>query len=401
MNDIYINLIIIAIIIILFLSYILIGYFYNNYKEYKVNVDRSLYKTSRYINTTNNKLTSNISSTLNVINNTSNNLNDKIITDRNTNDLKFMSTNSNITNVNNNSSNTSNNLSKYDNNIKNYMQFRYGTDIINDALYNHRFDTSPSPNLSLKLLTDITAINGMTVKTNVNKTMQICDGNVVDSKCINMDVNANGDFDIYPDNINVSNINIYNKNKLKVLAKFDLNSNNIYLGRDDENAGMVINEGNVFVKNINFLKTGSNYADAMNRNDIYQPYNITQINKLFSSINGIYTIIKSTGTETPPQNTLIINFQPKFDIAVAKTLTIPIYELNNTAAATSSISITNDSATQFGATAILNLKNISLTTTALIAKNTNIRIKFVDAKITVAATYTEPYITNTFTIDYI
>jgi hypothetical protein len=216
-----------------------------------------------------------------------------------------------------------------------------------------------------------------------------------------MDVNADGDFNIYPDNINVSNINIYNKNKLKVLAKFDLNSNNIYLGRNDENAGMVINESNVFVKNINFLKTGSNYADAINRNDIYQPYSINEINKLFSSINGIYTIIKSTGSENPPVNTLIINFQPKFDIAVAKTLTIPIHELNNTATASSSISITNDSATQFGATANLTLKNISLTTTAVIAKNTNIRIKLVDAKITVAATYTEPYITNTFTIDYI
>lgn len=404
MNDIYLNLIIIAIIIILFLSYILIGYFYNNYKEYKVNVDDSLHKTSKYINSTNIKLSSNIENTLTIINNNSNSLNNNIISNNLETSSRFGITNSNLTNLNYYSSNDSNNLYTFDTNIKNYIQFRDGANYINEALYNHIFDTTATPNRSLKILSDITALSGMTVKTTAGlKTMQICDDNVSGSKCINMDINTQGDFNIYPDNNNISNINIYNKDKLKVLAKFDLNSNNIYLGRNDENAGIVINESNVFVKNINFLKNGSNYTDAIKSNDITQQYNINdlnKLNKLFSSINGIYTIIKSTDAQTPA-NTLIINFQPKIDIAVAKTLTIPIYELNNTIVALSSISITNDSATQFGTTANLSLKNIILTTTAVIPKGTNIRIRFVDTKITVAPVYTEPYITNTFTIDYI
>jgi len=412
MNDIYINLIIIAIIIILFLAYVLIAYFYNNYKEYKVNVDDTFYDTKSYINKTNKTLSSNITNTVNKIDNVNNNLTNIITSNYSNANYSIIQANNDINVLNSNVNNDSNNLNTYDSHIKNYLQFRDNSitgDTINTALFNHRFNGNTN-DLSLNMLTKITAISGMTIKTepNTDKSMRICDNNINTSNCIDMNVDLNGNFNIYPSALsgnNVNNISIFNKNKAKTLATFDMTSNKIYLGGDNENAGMLINESNVYLKNVNFLKKGTNYSDLpqiydKTNNDITQTYNkylydtddIIKVNKLLITINGIYTIIKSTDATTP--NSLIINFKSSIAIPINKTLVILIDELNNTT--NGSIANIEVNPVSYTLTAVLNPKKIILSTGSVaIPADTNVRVKLTDTKITTA--YTEPYIVNTFT----
>ena len=232
------------------------------------------------------------------------------------------------------------------------------------------------------------------------------------SNCIDMNVDTNGNFNIYPSpiiNNNVSNISILNKNKEKTLAKFDMNNNNIYLGGNDENAGMLINESNVYLKNINFLTSGTKYSDAAriyNKtiNDPDQNYNkylyntddIIKINRLFININGIYTIIKSTDPAAAIPYTLIINFKSSIEIPANKKLIISIDELNNISTGTTIIN--NEITTQpYISNALLDAKNITLSIAKIIPDNTNVRVKLTDTKITIPDTYSEPYIVNTFT----
>ena len=408
MYDIYYNLIIIVIIIVLFLAYILIGYFYNNYKENKENVYDNLRKTTRYINKTNDTLSSNITSSINKTDNVKTELVNRI-NGLGTNllniDTRVLYNTSNASNLNFKFINDSNNLTNLDTNLKNYFQYKDGATVINQKLFDYTFTTN-TPNLSLDMITKITAISGMTVKTTDENTMRICD-NDPSANCIEMNI-INGNFNIYPSSIpnnNVNNISFFNKNKAGVLAKFDLVNSNIYLGGSDDNAALFIHESNVYVKNINFLKSGAKYSDIATNinydktlNNPSQPYNnyaydtddIINFNTLnYNTINGIYTIIKAS-----PNNTLIINFKSLSIIPNAKTITISIVELSNTL---TNQSLTNTSTNlSINDVAILNAKNITLTTKAEIQKNTNVRLTFIDEKLAIPASYTEEYITNTF-----
>ena len=408
MYDIYYNLIIIVIIIVLFLAYILIGYFYNNYKENKENVYDNLRKTTRYINKTNDTLSSNITSSINKTDNVKTELVNRI-NGLGTNllniDTRVLYNTSNASNLNFKFINDSNNLTNLDTNLKNYFQYKDGATVINQKLFDYTFTTN-TPNLSLDMITKITAISGMTVKTTDENTMRICD-NDPSANCIEMNI-INGNFNIYPSSIpnnNVNNISFFNKNKAGVLAKFDLVNSNIYLGGSDDNAALFIHESNVYVKNINFLKSGAKYSDIATNinydktlNNPSQPYNnyaydtddIINFNTLnYNTINGIYTIIKAS-----PNNTLIINFKSLSIIPNAKTITISIVELSNTL---TNQSLTNTSTNlSINDVAILNAKNITLTTKAEIQKNTNVRLTFIDEKLAIPASYTEATITNTF-----
>lgn len=416
MYDIYYNLIIIVIIIVLFLAYILIGYFYNNYKENKENVYDNLRKTSRYINKTNNTLSSNITSSINKTDNVKTELGNRInglATNLLNTDTRLLNTNSNVSNLDFKFINDSNNLTNLDTNLKNYFQYKDGATVINQKLFDYTFTTN-TPNLSLDMITKITAISGMTVKTTDENTMRICD-NDPSANCIEMNI-INGNFNIYPSSIpnnNVNNISFFNKNKAGVLAKFDLVNSNIYLGGSDDNAALFIHESNVYVKNINFLKSGAKYSEiatninynktlnnpsqtynnyAYNTDDIIN-FNTLNTNYNAITINGIYTIIKSTDSTKPNNNTLIINFKSLSIIPNAKTITISIDELSNTSPLNQSLTTTSE---YISPNATLNVKNITLTITKEIPKNTNVRLTFTDEKLGIPASYTEATITNTF-----
>jgi len=414
MNEIYINLIIIFIIIILFLAYILIAHFYNNYLDYKNNVNKNFIKTKDYINNTTTTLDDNIKINKEKINNVDNQFNLKI-SDINT---KIIDINSNTTNLNSsiNSTNTTistntSNINNFDRNLRQFIEFRNDNNNINDALFNYRFGVSP--NLSMNVLRHLTAVSGMTVMTDIDNSVRICDNNINNSNCITMNIN-NGNFDIYPsdtENNNIANINIYNKNKQKMMGRFDLLSNNIYLGGDNEEAGLFIHDSNVYFKNFNLLSNNTNYSDIKNsfnkqNHNLHQSFNnynfniddIKNIIQYSSLINGMYTIIRGS-----PNNTIILNFKSNYDIEAGKTIPIDIYEIANTDTTPTTINNIEDSSKTLIIQGVLNSKKISFMTTGRIIANNNIRIKITDAKLALPATFnaSDNYISNTISTSVI
>ena len=418
MTDTYIILIMIIIIVVLILSFILISYFYNSYNTNKIAVNDNLVKTKDYINNTTTTLNSNIKDTKTSIDKV-----DMLLTNRINKASTDIAINSNdITTLKNNYSITSNlvntngtNLNNYDKSIKQYIEFRNNNTTINDALFNYRFEVVP--NLSMNFLRNITAVAGMTVKTNnTDNSMRICDNSIGNSNCIDMNV-KDGSFDIYPSSIpqnNVNNINIYNKNKQRVLANFNLVDNNIYLGGAKEDAAMFINESNVYVKNLNFLiKDGKFDASKQvfdkKANNLTQNYNtysydisdIVRLNQLTYSVNGIYTIIKGAaiagGTAA---NTMIINFKSIYDILPNKSFEIDVPELANTDPTDKDIINIEGTSSSFFPKGVLNKTKIKfiLGATTTIPANSNVRIKLSDTNLALSTNFTDTdnYISNTF-----
>ena len=418
MTNTYIILIMIVIIVVLILSFILISYFYNSYNTNKIAVNDNLVKTKDYINNTTTTLNSNIKDTKTSIDKV-----DMLLTNRinrsstdiaiNSNDITTLKNNVGImsTLVNTNGSN----LNNYDNSIKQYIEFRNNNTTINDALFNYRFEVVP--NLSMNFLRNITAVAGMTVKTNnTDNSMRICDNSIGTSNCIDMNV-KDGSFDIYPSAIvsnNINNINIYNKNKQKVLANFNLADNNIYLGGAKENAALFINESNVYVKNLNFLIKDGKFDENKQvfdkrANNLTQNYNtysydindIVRLNQLTYSVNGMYTIIKGAviagGTAA---NTMIINIKSIYDILPNKRFEIDVPELANTDPTDKDIINIEGTSSSFFPKGVLNRTKIKFTlgTTTTIPANTNVRIKLSDTNLALSANFTETdnYISNTF-----
>jgi len=302
---------------------------------------------------------------------------------------------------------TGSNINNYDKNIKQYIEFKNNNSTINDALYNYRFEVVP--NLSMNFLRNITAIAGMTIKTDTtNNSMRICDNTVDNINCIDMNIN-NGDFNIYPSNINsnnVKNIKIYNKNKDKNLANFNLDENKIYLGGNNEDAALYINDSNLYVKNLNFLVRNGTFngnkeifnKDLNNLNQNYNTYkydinDIVKLNQLSYSITGIYTIIRGASSSA---NNIIFNFKSIYDIPIGKKIEIDIPELGNTEL-NKVINNIESSSTAFINTGVLNGKKITFTTITLIPANTNIRIKLVEPILAFSASFTEidNYVSNT------
>lgn len=418
MTDTYIILIMIIIIVVLILSFILISYFYNSYNTNKIAVNDNLVKTKDYINNTTTTLNSNIKDTKTNIDKV-----DMLLTNRinrastdiaiNSNDITTLKNNVGLmsTLVNTNGSN----LNNYDKSIKQYIEFRNNNTTINDALFNYRFEVVP--NLSMNFLRNITAVSGMTVKTNnTDNSMRICDNSIGTSNCIDMNI-KDGAFDIYPSAVpqnNVNNINIYNKNKQKVLANFNLVDNNIYLGGAKEDAAMFINESNVYVKKLNFLIKDGKFDSSKQifnkqANNLTQNYNtysydindIVRLNQLTYSVNGIYTIIKGAaiagGTAA---NTLIINFKSIYDILPNKNIEIDVPELGNTDITDKDIVNIEGTSSSFFPKGVLNKTKIKFTlaATTTIPANTNIRIKLSDTNLALSTNFTDTdnYISNTF-----
>ena len=431
MNDLYYNIIIIVLVLVLFLAYILIAYFYTSYSNYKEDVDVNFEKTKNYINLNITKLDSNIRTSIDENNtkifNTSNYISD-INTKVNRNDLKYTDNYSNVTNLinvtntnlnttnsnlnntnsnfnlninntNSNLNNTNSNIYKFDTNIKQFFQYKSNGTTINDAIFNYQFGVSP--NLSLDLLRNVNAISGMTVETdNSTNNFRLCDKS---RNCMDMNIDNRG-LNIFPSVFNsnntTSNIYIYDKNKTSILAKFDLANRGIYLGGDGENAGMYINNSNVYVKKVNILN--GNYANILpydktkkGQTQTYNTYSfgIEDINNQ-TEITGIYSIIR--GTETPPQNIIILNFKSSNDIPSGTSLLFNLPEISNTLTSDFTIPLLSIETypSALISSAILNVNNIKINTTSLINKNINVRIKLTSDKFIINSLFTEPTITN-------
>jgi len=356
MNELFYALIMITIIIVLILVFVLISYFYNNYSDNKDKVNANFRKTSDYINDTNKTIVNNIST----IDSKYSDITSKTNTDLSsltsnftsyvnttTPQLSLFSSNLNTNAILN--ANTSSNLSRYDNNIKNFFEFRNNNASINEALFNYNFGVTP--NLSLSLLQKIDVASGMTIKTDTNqRSLKICDY-ANSNSCIDLNV-QNGNFNIYPSASTtgtVNNLNIKKSGTGRVLANFDFNSNSIYLGGTGEEAGLYINENNVYMKNLNLLSDTTRYDEAKvmyNSTTPTQPYNtykynmdeIRKINSFIAQpptgklIVGNYSL---SNILLPPDNVpgtvLDIYIKSKFQIPVGTSINIELFEINTPA----------------------------------------------------------------------
>jgi hypothetical protein len=399
MNELFYALIMITIIIVLILVFVLISYFYNNYSDNKDKVNANFKKTSNYINDTNNTIVQNISSVDNKYGN---------ITSKTNSDLSSLSSNftsyvnttnpllsSFSSNLNANTilnTNTSSNLSKFDNNLKNFFEFRNNNASINEALFNYNFGVTP--NLSLSLLQRIDAASGMTIKTDANqRSLKICD-HANSNSCIDLNV-QNGNFNIYPSagtSGTVNNLNIKKSVTGRVLANFDFNSNSIYLGGVGEDAGLFINENNVYLKNLNLLSNNANFNDAKvmyNSTFPTQPYNtysynledVKRMNNFIAQppngklIIGNYSL---SNILIPPDNVsgtlLDIYIKSKFQIPVGTSINIELFEINTPASGSATLynSLTGTQPIQL---ITINGKNATAQISSAIPPNTTIQFR--------------------------
>ena len=144
---------------------------------------------------------------------------------------------------------TNENARKHDNAIKKYFKF-YDNDVAidNDKLFEHTF-SGVQPNLDI--ISKVTATGGLIVKSpdqeSNDKYMKICNEN---QNCVNMHVNSNG-FNITPDNLNSMSINSKDN---QPMALFDMETKSIYLGGSDINSPLFIQDGQLFVNNINMIQ---------------------------------------------------------------------------------------------------------------------------------------------------
>ena len=429
MNEIYINIIIIFIIIVLFLAYILIAYFYSNYTDYKTDVNNNLKKTTTYINDTTTTLSSNITAGINKTDAVKSELTNKINSNLSISSNLFNTANTNITSINSNMNIDISNLNNFDTSLKNYFEFKDNDRVISDKLFNYRFGAIPDTIKSLNIIKNVTAVSGMTVKTDANNLMKICDLSTINSSnCMNMNI-SESNFNIFPtistaSNNNISNINIYNKDKSKILAQFNIDNNDIYLGGTGENAAAVIQDNNIYFKNINLLNTkidkitnqkilptfankslaNSSKFDADGVNTIYGT--MFEMIRMYNTINGVYTIKRTIDPTDPTKflNSIIINFKtkPNLGITANSVIIIDIIELNKLISPSiinnTSIEITINptilSTPTFSAS--LNSNQITLRANSDIPINTNVRIKITDVLIVIPENIKEDYITNTF-----
>ena len=292
------NIIILVITFILLLIIGILAYFIYDYITYKDKVDTSVKTTTDFVNKSYLNNNSNIYAQTYLLENKFNNVNKNIITNVTTNTI--------------NSSITSNMLLNFSSNLYDYFEFDNNNSPINNKLFNYNI-TKINPNLNL--LNQVNVLGGMSINSIKNNGLHICDNNsIIGSNCINLKVN-NGMFSITPDDNNLNGLIIGSNitgSKVNTFAKFDYKGNNIYLGGDETNSPLYLNNNNVYVKNLKVITspTGSdaptNWNDIIkNQNTISNDFNNSYINTLNNSMNTIvcyYTIYDKT-TTSPPINT--------------------------------------------------------------------------------------------------
>ena len=269
-NNIMSNLILILIglfILLIFIGLIIIVYYiYRTYKIYKNNIDKNLSLSENNINNTStafDKLQDDINDKLNDINQKNNDL---II-----NEPKKLNT-------------LNSNLNKLFN-INNYNDF------INK-------DLSNTDDINMKINYKIINYSGITNLTDNTNYFKICDNAINENnrKCINLNIDNSGNFNIYPglnnNSSNVSSLSIFNTNK-NVLAKFDFNSNSISLGSDKNPAISIINNiytPNIIVCNYTFNMATSSQEARINLNYIsnFNLQSQTFLNFMINSPNNFY-----------------------------------------------------------------------------------------------------------------
>jgi len=390
MSELLNTIILIIVIVVLILGYVLTSLFYNNYDQNKIAVDYNFKKTADYVNTNTATINDNISSIdnktksfdtrINLINSTtSSNIN---LVTSNINYLKSM-TEPNLLNG-------TSNIAKFDTSLKNYFNFKHNQNTINEKLYNYKFGVAP--NLSMELLRNIDVTSGMTIRTNNERLFRVCDV-ANQANCVDLNVN-NGNFNVFPSaipNNKINNMNIMNSNNGTVLANFNFPDKSIYLGGNNENAGLFIKEGNVYVKNLNLLKSGTKYSDSKLLYNFITPsdsantfkYDYNRLARTrFNRIMVNYTIITTPATTAGETATTRIDvlLRSRFIITANTNINFEVFELRNQP---SSIILANRISGSALTALSLNGKTLNGNTTASVNVNTTLHFSYSGTNISI------------------
>ncbi len=394
MGEILNTIILIIVIVVLILGYVLISYFYNTYNQNKDLVNYNFKKTADYVNTNTTTITNNISSLETKTNSFDSRIN--LINTTTTSNVNLLTSNFDylktltqplITNPNSN-------IANFDTSLKNYFNFKHNNSTINEKLYSYQFGVTP--NLSLELLRNIDATSGMTIRTNNERLFRVCDVANANS-CIDLNVN-NGNFNVYPSATTgntINNMNIMNSSTGSVLANFNFPNKSIYLGGANESAGLYIKEGDVFVKNLNLLKSGTNYSDAKNIYDFNAPstaantfkYDFERLARTrIVRIIGNYTISTipavSSGTSSTTRIDLLL--RSRFDIPSGTSISFEIFEITN---ASTPIRLANAISGTALPNLTLNGKLLTGSTNALVTANTTLYFRYNAANISIDSSF--------------
>lgn len=211
--------------------------------------------------------------------------------------------------------NNINTFNAFDTNLSKYFEFNADSKTIAgteaNKIYSYTMNTPTTANM--KLITQTTAVGGLTVLSDVNKELKICKMVGQTPNCIKANVMGN-DFIFQPETSAASQgaHNIVFKNNTRTLAKFNIKDNEIYLGGDNPaNSVMYItNNGAYFNKPI-YLTPGGTTAGG-------NPYKIINYSTYTQSPINIPTTISyitKTTTTTSGSTTTTISYEIIFDFS--------------------------------------------------------------------------------------
>lgn len=233
--------IIFFVLFLIIFSIIGIGYIIYESLKYKQNLEISLDNNNKDVKNRFNQASNNIS----IIND--NITSNKISFQNFSSNILYMSSNiSNVltNNIVNNSNLTNQLLNNFDNNLSKYFVFNEGGKDIhsatnNNKIFNYLFGGSTDVSKNLDLIQKTTAIGGITVKTDVNKELKIC--NTEGENCIKMETDVNNNFYLSPTS----------------------ESQNIYIGGTNSSPAIRINNQDVYIKNLHIENKDSNFIEPL------------------------------------------------------------------------------------------------------------------------------------------
>ena len=255
--------------------------------------DKVSYMDARVINVDNN-----VNSLSSNLYDTSRNLRDNLTNVEN----NLSSTSERLNNVQSNMSRNENNLNQFDSALKKYFKFSENNEgIDNEKIFSHVFN---GINPNLQLLTEVEAASGLTVTTSENHSLKVCNAQ---NNCMKMDVDRDI-FNITPLDVNGLTVRSRNNN---TLANFDLRNNSIYLGGDDINSPLFIQNSNLYVNNLSVLikepgktYTNDNFKDMRTLKitgaDIYNVGQLINTTLEEYSVRIDYTLVNSTEVSLAP-----------------------------------------------------------------------------------------------------
>ena len=325
MSDFILIFIGIFIIILIILIFTLLGYVYYSYESYKIEINDNLDDSEKLINKTNDAF---------------NKLQDKVV-----DNIATVKTNQDKILANNKDY-----LNTLDSNILQIMKINNNGSNIK-SIISSNLDSNKSINIDLNSI--ITSYKNINAITNSNQYVNICNSetDATKRKCVNMNIDSDGIFNIYSKNAlandaksNIANIAIrdYNNN---ILASFNGANNSILLGSNINPAISIKNNiytpdiivcnynysGTVDPYNINisFISNVSISKDVfinflINNNSIKSVTNTSSINKLTSySYIADSKILKIKLAENTIKNTiteLAIPFTKESTVTVDTTI---------------------------------------------------------------------------------